>query len=53
MHELDSALNNHAISWLRSSPSGLVHEEKHLLNSKIESPPDLFLILRIYKSPQQ
>lgn len=52
MHELYSALNNQAISWLWSSPC-LMREEKHLLNSKIETAPNLFLILRIYNSPQQ
>lgn len=53
MHELCSALNNQAISQLWSSSSCLMRDEKHLLNSKIETPPDLFLILRIYYSPRQ
>lgn len=53
MHELYSALNNQAISRLWSSSSCPMREEKHLRNSKIETPPDLFLILRIYNSPQQ
>lgn len=53
MHELCSALNNHPISRLWSFSSCLMREEKHLLNSKTETPPDLFLILRIYNSPQQ